>query len=195
MRTAGRRPRPGKGRSPAVNAGGDKADLRARRVLARRETIRASSMLASTARGARLVVRAVLHERRRERLMETGPIALETRRAGEVIDAHAAWCPTKHHAGAGTTWPSLQFRVGVELLRDRLLARSLLLTQGAQRARTDTNTYVLVLCVRGHIETTGSLAQLVLKLSQLRTGQLDPKQWKEAFSRLAAGAKAGVAHG
>jgi hypothetical protein len=83
----------------------------------------------------------------------------------------------------------------VELLRDRLLARSLLLTQGAQRARADNNTYVLVLCARGHIETTGSLAQLVHKLSQLRTGQLDPKQWKEAFSRLVAGAQADLGDG
>jgi hypothetical protein len=71
----------------------------------------------------------------------------------------------------------------------------MLLTQGSQRARADGNTYVLVLCVRAHIETTGSLAQLVLKLSRLRTGKLDAKQWQNALSRLIAGAKADLGDG
>jgi hypothetical protein len=71
----------------------------------------------------------------------------------------------------------------------------MLLTQGTQRAHADGNTYVLVLCVRAHIETTGVLAQLVLKLSRLRTGKLDAKQWQDALSRLMVGAKADLGDG
>jgi hypothetical protein len=110
-------------------------------------------------------------------------------RAAVGIDQHPAWCLAKHQAGPGTEWASLPFRSGVTLFRDRLLARSMLLTQGGRSARADDNTYVLVLCARAYIETTGSLAQLILKLSRLRAGTLDAGQWQDALSRLVAGAK------
>lgn len=117
------------------------------------------------------------------------PLAEAVACATSAIDQHPAWCLAKHQAGPDARWISLPFRSGVTLFRDRLLARSMLLTQGGRRARADGNTYVLVLCARAYIETIGSLAQFILKLSRLRSGTLDARQWQDALSRLMAGAK------
>lgn len=58
------------------------------------------------------------------------------------------------------------------VFRQVLLHRSILLFEGSVKAAVDENAYSMILSIRGHFETTGSLGYFHQRLSSLRKGNI-----------------------